>query len=159
AAWSASDPRGEAAEKQREVDMSESSAVTEPQDVVARGRCVCGGVRFEVCGPLRSVIYCHCTLCRRFSGHFVAATACASEHLRLVCAGTLRWYRSSAIARRGFCGTCGSQLFWEPGHGDHISIWAGSLDAPTGLTAAKHIFVADKGDYYQIQDGLPQQPA
>jgi hypothetical protein len=97
-------------------------------------------------------------MCRRASGHFAAATACAPEHLRLLCAETLRWYRSSATARRGFCAICGSQLFWEPGHGSHISIWAGTLDAPTGLKAAEHIFVAEKGDYYEITDGLPQRP-
>ena len=137
--------------------MSESSPAGNPQDAVARGRCLCGGVRFEVHGPLRPVIYCHCTMCRRSSGHFDAATACAHEHLRLLSAQPLRWYQSSALARRGFCGTCGSQLFWEPVHGGHISIWAGTLDLPTGLKAAEHIFVGEKGDYYEITDGLPQR--
>jgi hypothetical protein len=133
------------------------SLVEHPQGAVASGRCLCGGVRFEVRGPLRPVIYCHCTMCRRASGHFDAATACAPGHLRLLSAQPLRWYQSSAIARRGFCGTCGSQLFWEPVHGGHISIWAGTLDRPTGLKAAEHIFVGDKGDYYEITDGLPQR--
>jgi hypothetical protein len=97
-------------------------------------------------------------MCRRSSGHFDAATACAPEHLRLLSAQSLRWYQSSATARRGFCGTCGSQLFWEPADGGHISIWAGTLDTPTGLTPSMHIFVAEKGDYYEITDGLPQWP-
>lgn len=94
----------------------------------------------------------------RSSGHFAAATACAPDHLRLISAETLSWYQSSAIARRGFCGTCGSQLFWEPAHGGHISIWAGTLETPTGLKAVEHIFVAEKGDYYDITDRLPQWP-
>lgn len=138
--------------------MSEPPVAEQSQGALARGRCQCGGVRFEVRGPLRSVLYCHCTMCRRLNGHFAAATACAPEHLRLLSSETLRWYRSSAIARRGFCDTCGAQLFWEPAQGGHISIWAGTLDTPTGLTAAQHIFVADKGDYYEITDGLPQRP-
>lgn len=138
--------------------MSESP-ITEPRPTVtARGHCQCGEVRFEVHGPLRPVVYCHCTMCRRLSGHFAAATACAPEHLSLLSAQTLRWYQSSASARRGFCGTCGAQLFWEPTHGGHISIWAGALATPTGLKAAEHIYVADKGDYYAITDGLPQRP-
>jgi hypothetical protein len=114
-------------------------------------------VRFEVHGALRPVIYCHCTMCRRSGGHFAAATACSREHLRLLSAQGLRWYQSSGTARRGFCGICGSQLFWEPHHGRCISIWAGTLDTPTGLRAAEHIFVADKGDYYEITDGLPHR--
>jgi hypothetical protein len=142
----------------RETEMPESSITEPPPSPVACGRCQCAGVRFEVRGPLRPVLYCHCTMCRRSSGHFAAATACAPEHLHLLCAQTLRWFQSSDIARRGFCGTCGAQLFWEPAHGGHISIWAGALDTPTGLKAAAHIYVAEKGDYYAIADDLPQWP-
>jgi len=32
----------------------------------------------------------------------------------------------------------------------------GAFDTPTDTHLAKHIFVADKGDYYKISDGLPQ---
>lgn len=138
--------------------MSESPVAEPSQSAVARGRCLCGGVRFEVHGPLRPVIYCHCSMCRRAGGHFAAATACAPAHLRMLSTQSLRWYQSSGIARRGFCCTCGSQLFWEPSHGGHISIWAGTLETPTGLTASRHIFSAGKGDYYEITDGLPQWP-
>jgi hypothetical protein len=138
--------------------MSEAPPLSRPQSAGARGKCLCGAVRFEVQGPLRAVIYCHCATCRRSNGHFVAATACASAHLQLLSAQSLRWYQSSAASRRGFCGTCGSQLFWERAGSGYISIWAGALDTPTGLAAAAHIFVADKGDYYEIADGLPQWP-
>lgn len=138
--------------------MSDPQFAGQSQGTTARGQCLCGAVRFEVRGLLRPIIYCHCAMCRRASGHFAAATACAPEHLRLISAESLRWYRSSASARRGFCGTCGSPLFWEPAHGRHISIWAGTLDSPSGLEASTHIFTADKGDYYEIEDGLPQWP-
>lgn len=76
----------------------------------------------------------------------------------MISAETLRWYPSSAIARRAFCATCGSPLFWERLGGQSISIWAGTLETPTHLEASTHIFVADKGDYYAIADGLPQWP-
>lgn len=138
--------------------MSDAQSTEQSRGASALGRCLCTGVRFEVCGPLRPIVYCHCTLCRRASGHFAAATACAPEKLRLISAESLRWYPSSEGAQRGFCGTCGSQLFWKPAHGRHISIWAGALDSPTGLGSATHIFLADKGDYYEITDGLPQWP-
>ncbi len=69
---------------------------------------------------------------------------------------SLRWYPSSATARRGFCGECGSNLFWDPVGEPRISIMAGSLNLPTGLTAQGHIFTAAAGDYYRINDGLPQ---
>jgi hypothetical protein len=127
----------------------------EPMTEVS-GRCLCGAVRYVVQGALRPVSYCHCSQCRRTSGHFVAATACDAADLHLLNDAGLRWYRSSPRARRGFCGECGSSLFWEPDHGQHVSIMAGTMDRPTGLRADEHIFVADASDYYVLADGLPQ---
>ena len=118
------------------------------------GSCLCGQVKYTVSGPLRPVIACHCQQCRRTSGFHVAATSAPRETVRIH--GTLTWYRSSTKAKRGFCATCGSNLFWD-GPGKNLSIFAGTLDAPTGLALAGHIYCADKGDYYEITDGVPQQ--
>ena len=119
------------------------------------GSCLCGAVRFSTSGPLRDVIYCHCSQCRKQTGHYLAATNVALENLTIAGAENIQWFAASPFARRGFCHTCGSVLFWQPNAGDSISIAAGAFDLPTGLIAAEHIFVADKGDYYQITDGLP----
>lgn len=120
------------------------------------GHCLCGAVNFTVDGELRPVIYCHCEQCRRTSGHYVAATACRPEQLTIDGEENIQWFRGSATAQRGFCRNCGSNLFWQPEHGKHWSIWAGSLDRPTGLQASQHIYVHMKSDYYEIDDGLPQ---
>lgn len=125
---------------------------------VREGGCLCGAVRYAVSGPLRPVILCHCTQCRRSTGHFMAATAARHRDFRLLSQQQLRWYESSAEARRGFCGRCGSVLFWQGAGREYISIAPGSLDGDTELESACHIFVADKGDYYSIDDGLPQHP-
>ena len=132
---------------------------TNDKPTTSHGRCLCESVRFEVRGQLRPVIYCHCTMCRRTTGHFMAATECEREDLHFTASESLRWFRSSATARRGFCGTCGAQLFWEATGRSTISIAAGAIDLPTGLRAERHIFTADKGDYYDIRDGLPQATA
>jgi hypothetical protein len=68
----------------------------------------------------------------------------------------LAWYRSSNEVRRGFCSVCGSALFWDPAGHDFIAVGMGAFDKPTGTHLEKHIFTADKGDYYEIADGLPQ---
>jgi hypothetical protein len=48
-------------------------------------------------------------------------------------------------------------LFWYPPDRDTISIAAGTLDSPTGLTIAEHWFVSQVGDYYALpDDGLPR---
>jgi hypothetical protein len=75
---------------------------------------------------------------------------------KLTVEGEVRWFQSSADAKRGFCPVCGSFLFWKLAKDDHISFSLGSIDGETGLALEKHIFTADKGDYYDIADGLPQ---
>ncbi len=116
------------------------------------GSCLCGSITFEAVGALRPVIACHCRQCRKTSGHHVAATSVARDELTVN--GSPVWFASSETARRGFCGTCGSNLFWD-GSGKNISIFAGSIDGPTGVSLKGHIFCADKGDYYDLGDDLP----
>jgi hypothetical protein len=114
------------------------------------GGCQCGRVRYEVRGKLRDIIACHCTQCRRTSGHFVAATACRRQAFTLVRAETLKWYVAVPGYRRGFCGECGSSLFFEELGGERVSIAAGSLDEPQGLKIVAHIFAGEAGDYYEL---------
>lgn len=119
------------------------------------GRCNCGAIRFIVDGPLVEASACHCTQCRKQSGHVMAGADCPETALTIE--GTPRWFEATPAAKRGFCPTCGCQLFWQA-HGDPvISVNLGALDGPTGLRLEKHIHVASKGDYYTIADGLPQE--
>ena len=127
---------------------------------MATGRCLCGAVRYEVRGPLRDVLICHCEECRRWHGHVSASTAARREDLVLLEARGLRWIQSphsDAGARRAFCGECGSSLFWDPPRRATISIAAGTLDDAIGLRVASHWYVSQAGDYYEIpEDGLPR---
>ena len=121
-----------------------------------KGSCLCGAVSFEVDGPLRPPDACHCTQCRKQSGHFWASTDVPRAALAIQGADNLTWFRSSEKVRRGFCSTCGAALFWDPIHKDIMGVAMGAFDDPTETQLAMHIFVAEKGDYYDIADGLPQ---
>jgi hypothetical protein len=131
--------------------------MTAPQ---AAGRCLCGAVTYEVRGPLRDILLCHCVECRRWHGHVAACTAARRGDLVLTEQRGLRWVqspRSDARARRGFCGECGSSLFWDAPGRDTISIAAGTLDQPTGLRTVAHWFVSQAADYEALpDDGLPR---
>jgi hypothetical protein len=120
------------------------------------GGCLCGAVRYEVTGPLRPIVMCHCGQCRRVTGHIMAATAARHTDFRLLSPEGLSWYASSAEARRGFCQRCGSTLFWQGVGRDYLSIAAGTLDDSSGLKIACHIFTADKAAYDEISDAAPQ---
>ena len=121
-----------------------------------KGSCECQGVVFELIGELRDVVFCHCSQCRKTSGHYWAATQVSKGNLNLIKATSLSWYVSSDKARRGFCSVCGSSMFYERKGIDKISVSAGSLEIPTSLDRMRHIYVTSKGDYYDISDDLPQ---
>ena len=126
-----------------------------PDQPSATGRCLCGAVRYEVRGPMRPVVACHCSQCRRSSGNFAAATAAYAEALTVTGDEALTWYRSSDEAERAFCRGCGSSLFWRRIDGGEVSIMAGTLDLPTGLGMALHICVGDASDYYDLPIDVP----
>lgn len=121
-----------------------------------KGSCLCGAVRFQVNGDLPPPSACHCSQCRKHSGHYEASTDIPRSALTVHGAENVTWYHSSPKVRRGFCATCGSSLFWDPIFKDWTAVAMGAFDGPTSTKLGKHIFVADKGDYYDIGDGLPQ---
>jgi hypothetical protein len=116
------------------------------------GGCLCGGVRYQITGPRRPVVFCHCNLCRVQGS--IATVGVSRGSLRLLEAATLRSYESSDKARRWFCGVCGAAIYWDPIGEPFVAIFAGSLDQPTGLGAMAHIYVAEAPDYYCVTDGL-----
>ena len=121
-----------------------------------KGSCLCGAVQIEIEGDLPAPSACHCTHCRKFSGHVEASTDVAKSALRIDGEDNVTWFASSEKVRRGFCSICGSSMFFNPNFHDWIGVSMGLFDDPTGASLKMHIFVADKGDYYEIADGLPQ---
>lgn len=124
-----------------------------------KGTCLCGSVSFEVEGTLEHPPEaCHCTQCRKQSSHFFVSANVRRRALTIHGGDKITWYRSSENVQRGFCSVCGSSLFWNPtieGY-EFIAVAMGAFDSPTGTRLAKHTFVGDKGDYYEIDDGVPQ---
>jgi len=121
------------------------------------GSCLCGGVTFELTGELRGVIHCHCGQCRKTSGHYWAATRAKDEQIKFIRDETLTWFKSSDFAERGFCNRCGSSLFYRANGEEGPAIAAGCIEGATDLPSLRHIYVKDKGDYYEIADGLEQR--
>ena len=116
--------------------------------------CLCGEIQIDVAGDLPTPNACHCTQCRKQSGHYWASVDLPTSAVTIT--GDIRWYQASEKVRRGFCGTCGSFLIWDPIRHDSIAIAMGAFDDATKVKLGSHIFVADKGDYYDITDDLPQ---
>jgi hypothetical protein len=122
------------------------------------GSCLCGAVKFQVEGELKAPDACHCSQCRKQSGHYWASTNVPTSALTIEGEDKVTWYASTEKVRRGFCSTCGSFLFLDPLDHDVIAVAMGAFDKPTGTKLHVHIFVDDKGDYYDIADGMEQRP-
>ncbi len=119
-----------------------------------KGSCLCGAVSFVVNGELGAPDACHCSQCRKQSGHYFVSANVPRSALEIQGADKVVWYQSSEKVRRGFCG--GSTLFWDPVFKDWTAIAMGALDTPTSVKLAMHIHVASKGDYYDIVDNVVQ---
>lgn len=120
------------------------------------GSCLCGAVRFEVVGELKPADACHCVACRKFSGHYFVSSDVPKAAVTVHGGDHVTWYHSSEKVRRGFCSRCGASLFWEPLQRDWIGIALGAIDGASDTHMHIHVYVAEKGDYYEIADGLPQ---
>lgn len=119
------------------------------------GRCLCGGVAFTLPGPARAVTACHCVQCRKTSGHFSASFDSDETALVFSSRDTLIEYPTPDGGARGHCLHCGSSLYFRAREGD-FALEAGCIQGRTGGQMESHIFVSEKGDYYEIADGLPQ---
>jgi len=122
-----------------------------------KGSCLCGAVTIAVEGELEKPDACHCSQCRKQSGHYWASTDVPANAVTIGGEDNIRWYQASEKVRRGFCEICGSFLFWDPIHHDKIAIAMGAFDKPTNTKLWSHIFVADKGDYYEIEPDVLQK--
>ena len=118
--------------------------------------CLCGGVRFLVPGPAGAVTACHCSRCRRVSGHFAASFDVAEKAVDDQARGELATQGTCGGGSRGFCRTCGLPQWFRARNGG-FSVEAGVVPGVTGGYLVRHIHVADKGDDYRLDDGVPLQ--
>ena len=140
------------------VSLQSVEARAKLQRMSHAGSCLCGAVTYQVDGPLRDVTNCHCIRCRRHTGHFMAATA-ANVTDFTVRDESLRWYDATDTVQYGFCGECGSTLFWRAADkSDAVFIAAGTLDPPTGLATVAALFTADASDYHDLDQTIVQYP-
>ena len=121
------------------------------------GSCLCGDIIIGIDAWQSDVTYCHCSQCRKQTGLYYAAADVLHTDLH-VDESKLAWFDASEEASRAFCPRCGSALFWRKHGSDCTAVMPGCINGDPGLKADGHIFIADRGDYYTLSDGLPQWP-
>ena len=118
--------------------------------------CLCGGIQLKIKGPLRHVSNCHCRQCMKTHGNYAAYTNALEKDIKFIKKRTLKWFKSSKKAKRGFCNKCGASIFFKFLGSDDISIAAGMFQNPTKLKTTINIFVKGKSDYYKLNNKLPK---
>jgi hypothetical protein len=120
------------------------------------GGCLCGAVRYRCAVPARAGAYCHCTSCRRAAGAHAVAWFTVPASSLVFTRGQPQIHRSSAPVQRGFCARCGTQLTYGnerwPGE---VDVTIGSLDDPSRVAPAAHIWMEDAASWDRPSDGLP----
>ena len=116
------------------------------------GQCMCGSVRYSFePDSLRGIWDCPCVRCRRWTGHHMAASNCGTDEITFESDDTLNWYRPEEYptVAYGFCTRCGSSLFWKKDVApDRVSVCAGAVDPPTGLSTVHVVHLEDASDYF-----------
>ncbi len=124
-----------------------------------KGSCLCGGVRYEIDGPLDGALNCHCSMCRKAHGAaFRSRAGVRAKDFRWVNGEELiTWFESSAGNHRGFCSRCGSPLLSRfDSRQDVYGLPLGCLDTDPGVRPGMHVFVGSKAPWYEITDALPR---
>lgn len=121
-----------------------------------KAKCLCGNISFKTTGYHRDVQNCHCIQCLKTHGNFAAYTKVEEKELKFLNKKTLKWFKSSKRAKRGFCNNCGASIFFKVLGTNQICISAGIFNKPTKLKTSMNIFIKGKSDYYKIIDKLPK---
>ena len=138
---------------------------------VLRGSCLCGGVKFEIHGPLSPARNCHCSNCRKQHGSpFRSAARFRASDLTWIAGEELvTFYESTPGSFRGFCKNCGSPVInkfdarsrsaaYRPEAVSEYGVALATLDNDPGVRPSYHLYVSEKPGWFEITDGLPQYP-
>ncbi|MCA2373876.1 GFA family protein [Agrobacterium genomosp. 3 str. CIP 111-78] len=122
------------------------------------GGCQCGAVRYRIEGGLRYPHLCHCRMCQKASGNYFMPLAASTLTQFEMTRGEASWFQSSDHVRRGFCGRCGTPLFYDMPGADFINITLGSLDEPQRIRPEAQSNLASKMHWFSELDRLPVEP-
>ena len=118
--------------------------------------CLCKGVKFKTKGEHRNISNCHCIQCRKTHGISGAYSNVQDKDITFLNKKTLRWFKSSKNAKRGFCNKCGASIFFKFNKSKNISISAGMFDKSLKVKTTRNIFIKNRLKYYKIDQSLPK---
>jgi hypothetical protein len=125
------------------------------EDPVLTGGCQCGAVRYASEGAPDNVHVCHCRMCQKAVGGPFAVIVPVPKSGFRVTRGTMSWFESSAVARRGFCRDCGTPMIFDYPHDPGLGLMAGSLDRPDLVPPVVQYGIESRVPWFHGLPGLP----
>ncbi len=126
----------------------------------ASGQCLCGAVRFTAPLPPLWVAHCHCTRCQRAHGAAFVTWVGVDEVVATIAdaQAQLRWFTQPQGSRRGFCGQCGSPMFFQaPAWPGELHIARALFNEALAQTPQVHACDDTRVDWVHLADDLPRQ--
>jgi hypothetical protein len=119
------------------------------------GGCQCGAVRYRSSAVMDNAHLCHCRMCQKAVGNVFAALVATPKDDFSWSRGTPTRWRSSANVERGFCGICGTPLFYDDITSDGIAVTIGSLDDPAAFPPLTHDGIEGRIYWLQSLNDVP----
>lgn len=127
-----------------------------------KGGCLCGAIRFAINGPIRNIVYCHCSLCRKAQGSAFATNGIvAREHFHFIQGqDKLTGYESTPGQTKYFCSLCGSPMLSKNrSKPDQVRVRIGTIESDITERPMAHIFATSKANWEDICGDLPRYEA
>ena len=138
-------------------------SVMKEGQVLVKGGCLCGELRYEATAAPFDGTFCHCSMCRKSTGGLFSIGVFFNwSDFRMV-QGEPKYYQTE-LGRYAFCENCGSTIYGAYDGASSLYVYLGGLDSPDDWPAntkgwSGHVFVDDKVSWHEINDGLPQHAA
>ena len=127
--------------------------------MIQKGSCLCRKVQYEIDSEFEDVLNCHCTMCRKLhASAFRTRAKIRSSGWRTVSGHEfIKFYESSDGEHKGFCSNCGSSLYTKfDSMPEVLGFPLGTLDTDPNVKISRHVYVANKAEWHEITDDLPQ---
>jgi hypothetical protein len=137
----------------------EADLVMKAKTTKVSGGCLCGRIRYEAEVFLQNGYACHCTICQKSTGQPAEITVLIKAGTLKYLEGVPKYYASSASGKRGFCGECGSRIVWQASNPEDdwsTNLCVGSLDRPSEVSIACHIYADTQLPWYDFGEDLPK---
>ena len=119
------------------------------EEIMVKGSCLCGSVKYEITGKIGDIVHCHCKTCRKAHGAAFSSVAAVKERdFSVLGADNLKSFESSKGKSRYFCSNCGTQVYAKRENTEHIVLRLGSLDSDITSPEKEHIWVSQKANWY-----------